>query len=168
MASVSVEGRTFLGRSAVIVRGPGESIPIATGKPQLREALVARIEEARMAFGGGDASTDDAHVAPGGRTVERWVSDLRAKAQQAPYRKADATPETLWRLLDDASAPPATRAGAALALSASLDDASRTRLRVSAEACAEPKLRVALTRVAEGASDTELEEALAPLLESKG
>jgi hypothetical protein len=43
----------------------------------------------------------------------------------------------------------------------------RARLRVSADACAEPKLRVALTRVAEGASDAELEEALTPLLESK-
>jgi hypothetical protein len=38
---------------------------------------------------------------------------------------------------------------------------------VAAESCAEPKLRVALARVAEGASDPELEEALSPLLESK-
>jgi hypothetical protein len=167
VSSVSVEGRAVLGRSVVIVLGSGESIRLATGQPQLREALVARIQEARTAFARADGSTDDARVAPGGRTVGRWVSDLRAMANQATYREADATPETLWRLLDDSSAPPATRAGAALALSASLDETSRMRLRVSAEACAEPKLRVALTRVAEGASDTELEEALTPLLESK-
>jgi hypothetical protein len=167
VSSVSVEGRTFLGRTAVIVLGSGESIRLATGQPQLREALVARIQEARTAFARAVGSADDARVAPGGRPVGRWVSDLRAMANQATYREADATPETLWRLLDDSGAPPATRAGAALALSAALDESSRARLRVSADACAEPKLRVALTRVAEGASDAELEEALTPLLESK-
>jgi hypothetical protein len=45
-----------------------------------------------------------------------------------------------------------------------IDQPSRLRLRVAAEACAEPRLRVALTRVADGGSEPELEEALARLL----
>ena len=82
------------------------------------------------------------------------------------YRETRLDEDRLWRVLDDAAAPPATRAGAALAISV-LDQPARLRLRVAAEACAEPKLRVALSRVANGASDPELEEALAPLLERR-
>jgi hypothetical protein len=134
---------------------------------EARDALVRRVEDALAAFAEDHgAETAVALVAPGGRAPERWVREVRALATARDYRETRLDEERLWRVLDDATAPPGTRAGAALALSA-LDQASRTRLRVSAEACAEPRLRVALTRVAEGASDGELEEALTPLLESK-
>jgi hypothetical protein len=90
------------------------------------------------------------------------LRELRALAVARDYREVQVDSERLWRLLDDPAAAPASRAGAALALS-SIDAASRTRLRVAAEACAEPRLRVALSRVADGAPDDALEEALAPL-----
>ena len=100
--------------------------------------------------------------------MDRWLSDVKDLAAARTYRETRLDEDRLWRMVDDPTASPATRAGAALALSAAIDDPSRARLRVAAEACVEPKLRIALLRVAEGASDAELEEALAPLLESKG
>ena len=136
-------------------------------RAQLRDALVQRIEEARSAFAEGEGiATSEALVAPGGRAPQRWLREIRALATARDSRETRLDEERLWRVVDDATAPAGMRAGAAMALSA-LDQASRTRLRVSAEACAEPKLRVALTRVADGATDAELEEALTPLLESK-
>jgi hypothetical protein len=136
-------------------------------RAELRDVLVERIEEARSAFVASDGTSGtEALVAPGGRPAERWLREVRALARARHYRETRLDREHLWRVVDDAAAPPTTRAGAALALS-ELDQPGRARLRVAAEACAEPRLRVALTRVAEGAPDAEVEEALAPLLESK-
>jgi hypothetical protein len=141
----------------------GERIRLHAGA---RAAAVAsRIEEARNAFREGRDRVDPL-IDPAGRTVDRWLSDLRS-ARPVAYRDAHLDADNLWRVLDSTGAPATRRAGAALALSPSLDDASRGRLRVAAEACAEPRLRVVLERVAGGASDAELEEALAPLIEAE-
>jgi hypothetical protein len=155
----------------VLTLRSGGAIRLSMGsspeKTQLRDALVQRIEEARAAFAReAGAGGTEARVAPGGRELNLWMADVRALAGALDYREARLDEEGLWRVLDDVTAPPATRAGAALAISA-LDPPSRSRLRVAAEACAEPRLRVALARVADGASEAELEEALAPLLEAK-
>jgi hypothetical protein len=165
--SAYVDGRNVL----ILVLKSGENISLSLGisaaKRQLCHSLVERIEEARTTFGRDDGLEGaEALVAPGGRAPARWLREVRALAGARDYRETRLDEERLWQVLDDVTAPRGTRAGAALALSA-LDQASRTRLRVSADACAEPKLRVALTRVAEGATDAELEEALTPLLESK-
>ena len=165
--SAYVDGRNVL----ILVLKSGENISLSLGmsaaKRQLCHSLVERIEEARTTFGRDDALEGaEALVAPGGRPPARWLREIRALAGARDYRETRLDEERLWRVVDDVTAPRGTRAGAALALSA-LDPASRARLRVSADACAEPKLRVALTRVAEGATDAELEEALTPLLESK-
>jgi hypothetical protein len=165
----TLHGTAVQGESVVLLLRSGERVPMGFGKTQLeeRDAMWGRIEEARIAsVAGAIASGADSLVAPGGRAPGRWLREVRALASARDYREARLDPEGLWRVVDDATASPGTRAGAALALS-TLDGASRTRLHVAAQACAEPRLRVALTRVAEGASDTELEEALTPLLESK-
>jgi hypothetical protein len=131
------------------------------------EALVARIEKAREAFVRGEGSDSaEALVAPGGRPVDRWLREVRGMSKARDYREARTDVDRLWSLLFDSTTSPATRAGAAIALPH--DEASRARLRVAADACAEPRLRVALTRVADGAPDAALEEALAPLLEAEG
>lgn len=148
-----------------LVLTSGERIALRLGVTA--PAVAARIEEARAAFAD-DRVHADALIGPAGRSLARWLKDLRTATKTRAYRDPHTDPETLWRVLGSASSSPATRAGAALALSAGMDDPSRARLRVAAEACVEPKLRIALLRVAEGASDAELEEALAPLLESKG
>jgi hypothetical protein len=54
------------------------------------------------------------------------------------------------------------RIGAALALAATGDDAQRERVRIAASACASPRMRIALERIAGGdADDQAVDEALA-------
>jgi hypothetical protein len=177
LASASVEREALL-----LVLADGERVRLTMGRSaeqvQARDALVRRIEEARRAFALGHApESAEALVAPGGRAVGRWLREVRALANARDYREARLDGQRLWRLLDDATAPAAARAGAALALlesqsqsqsqSQSPDEETRARLRVASEACADPRLRVALTRVADGGSEEELEEALRPLLEAR-
>ncbi len=133
------------------------------------DALARRIEEARAAYGeGGTAGIAETLVAPGGRSVHRWLLEVRALARARDYREAGVEMEHLWRVVSDPSAAPATRAGAAVALSNAPEDGeTRARLRVASETCANPKLRVALARVADGATDAALAEALAPLVDAE-
>jgi predicted transcriptional regulator len=57
----------------------------------------------------------------------------------------------VWRVVEDPGVAPSDRAAAAVALGARLDDADRSRLRRIAEACAAPRLRVALETIADTA-----------------
>jgi hypothetical protein len=133
-------------------------------REQLCEAIVRRIEESREVFARSNPVEGAAAlVAPGGRSVGQWRHQVRELAKSRSYREAVLDADRLWRVVDDPSMVPATRAGAAMALAA-IDDESRGRLRIAAEACADPKLRVALAHVADGGRDEEMEAALAPLL----
>ena len=160
-----LEAASARGNVLVLEVSSGERIPLRVG-PRA-PAIAARIEEARAAFAE-DLTHADALIGPAGRSLERWLRDLRTATKTRAYRDPQTASRDALARPRQRQPSPATRAGAALALSAGMDPPSRARLRVAAEACAEPKLRVALTRVAEGATDAELEEALAPLLEAKG
>ena len=61
--------------------------------------------------------------------------------------------EVLWRVVEDPTAATTARAGAAFALRSTLDDDGKARLRIVADACAAPKLRVALDELATGEDD---------------
>jgi hypothetical protein len=78
------------------------------------------------------------------------------------YRRAAVPSASLWQIVEDPTAEPPIRAGAAVALVQALDEPGRQRLRVAAQACAAPKLRVALELVAEEAEldESRLEDAL--------
>jgi hypothetical protein len=161
LASASVDGR---GITLTLRSGETLGLRIVAGEVVSGEALVHRIEEARARFElGADGGSTEVLVAPGGRPVPRWVSEVRSLARVRQYREASVDAERLWRVVNDPSAPPATRAGAAVALSGTANEETRIRLRVAAEACADPTLRVALARVADGADDEQLAEALGPL-----
>ncbi|MBX3230407.1 MAG: PH domain-containing protein [Labilithrix sp.] len=98
-----------------------------------------------------------------GRRAEEWLRATQALTEQNATFRTQAVPhEALWRVVEDASAAPTARAGAALALRRELDDAARTRLRVAADACAAPQLRVALEAVT-CEDDDALLHALEPL-----
>lgn len=150
-------------RSGEIVRF---SLGLLASQLASRDGIAIRIEEARLACADDRPSGEaEGFVAPGGRALKRWVTEVRALARARDYREARVDAERLWSVLEDAKTSPAARAGAAIALST--DEGSRMRLRVAADTCAEPRLRIALTRLAEGAGDSDLEEALAPLLEAE-
>jgi hypothetical protein len=168
----ALEGASVRGRLILLTLRTRERIRLdlmGTFSEQARssEALAQRIEEARAAFGeDSGTSTAEAWVAPGGRPAASWLREVRALARARDYREARMDAERLWRVVTDPGAPPATRAGAAIALTGNGDADARSRLRVAADTCADPRLRVALGRVAEGAADVELVEALDSLMEA--
>jgi hypothetical protein len=102
----------------------------------------------------------------GGRTQE-WLREVRAIARsEEGYRAAAMPQERLWRVLEDPGADRLARTGAALALAPSLDDEGRGRLLEAAAACAEPRLRVALTTAASDAGARGREDDLAATLDA--
>ena len=144
-----------------VLRG-GEEILVhqaAPAKPKLamgtaldeRAALVERVsaqlERHRNATAAGDT------FARGDRTTEAWLDDLARVNEPATFRTPAVPVEVLWRVVEDPTAATTARAGAAFALRSSLDDEGKARLRVVADACAAPKLRVALDELATGEDD---------------
>jgi len=99
-------------------------------------------------------AADPAVFARAGRETSQWVRDVVGAADvNASYRTPAVPPDELWRIVEDAAAPATARAGAAVALRGGLDDEGRVRLRATADACAAPRLRVALETVASGDED---------------
>jgi hypothetical protein len=130
---------------------PGASVAVAS---RIREGLAAS-----KAAGGEQVPAEV--LARGGRTIADWRAAIRSLVgEDRGYRVAALEPEHLARVLEDPGAPAEHRIGAALALAAG-DDASRARVRVAAETCAEPKLRVALESTLDDAVDeTAVEDAM--------
>jgi hypothetical protein len=129
-----------------------------------REAVFARVNEALATFRNRDgAASASALVGRGTRSKIEWLEALKKLAgvgtRGGGYRDAALRDDDLWRLVEDPSAAPDVRAGAAFVLRGSLDDAGRARVRVAAEATASPKLRFALDEVAKDDA-AELESAL--------
>lgn len=124
-----------------------------------------RIQHAYVAYLEREKAGDIEALARGGRTTEAWLDALRRVAVGAnvDMRTAHVSLEKLWSLVEDPSAQPSARAGAAASLASVATEDDRKRIRVAAATIAEPKLRLAIERVAE--PDIE-DEALAEALES--
>jgi hypothetical protein len=73
---------------------------------------------------------------------------LRVASGAGDYRLATMTREQLWALVEGPEVDARARRAAAEALAASSDAKERTRLRVAAEQCAEPQVRIALEEIA--------------------
>ncbi len=129
---------------------------------KLVERINARIRELHHA--GGDVNA----LAHDGKDARTWMRDVAlASDEHADFRAPAVPPDELWRVVEDPSTSATTRAGAAVALRKRLDDDGRARLRVLADACAAPKLRVALQAAASTATDDEIEDAFAELVEDE-
>ena len=118
-------------------------------------SLVARIRERIGAHHRAETSEVVGALARGGRSTADWVAQLsRATDGAASFRVPAVPADVLLAVACDETAPAAARVGAAIALRrASQDHAIRDRVRVAAEACAEPKLRVALEKAATADDD---------------
>jgi hypothetical protein len=142
--------------------------PAWNGSARTRDALVGRII---AAIGERSARAPLAPaaglVARDGRTLAEWLEHLRrlVDASGTSYRTSAIEREQLWRIAEDANAPAASRAGAAVALRIALKPEERARLRVAAEAAAAPEVRAALEAVADEDVD---EPALLRVLEPIG
>jgi hypothetical protein len=132
------------------------------------QKLVERIQE-QVAAHRARAAPDGASLARSGRATEAWMREVAAVTEAgASYRTPAVPPDELWRIVEDAAAPPTARAGAAVALRQALDAVGRVRLRAVADACAGPRLRVALDAVASSEDDDLLTRALDPLDDHEG
>ena len=109
-----------------------------------RDAVLARIREniARVKQG------KDAMAAQlvASATAEQLT---RVASGGADYRAASLSREALWGLIEGPTVDGGSRTAAAAALAKSSDAGDRTRLRVAAERCADPKVRLALEELAE-------------------
>jgi hypothetical protein len=128
---------------------------------ETRAALVDRASAALAAYRRDDEVAVAARVARGGRSKEAWFRRLFER--KGDYRAAPLLTDQLWRIVESPAAVPTARAGAAAILAQSAGDVDRARLRIAADACAAPELRVVLDKAAEGATDEELREALAAI-----
>lgn len=132
---------------------------------------VSMIERLRTAWRASQQTQADAvptgilrRIGERGARTRDWVRAMRTLAREQPgYRTSAVPPEGLWRIVESPHADRDARTGAAIALATSLDDAGRQRLRDAAAACAEPRLRIALTTASMptgAASEEELAAAL--------
>lgn len=132
---------------------------------QKRDAMLARIHEALEAHRSGASAADVAAlVGRGSRSRSEWIEAIGKLREGSGYRTAVVRDEDLWSVVEDPAAPEDARAGAAIALRTSLDEAGKERVRVAAEATASPKLRIALDAAA-GDSDEVARSALHELVE---
>jgi len=104
-------------------------------------------------------------VSRGPRTAREWLSGLDGLVHGGAvrYRVAAIAPELLLEVVHDANGATDTRAGAAAALIRSGDATARPRIRVAADACADPTLRTALLSLSEAEDDEAIERALTPI-----
>ncbi len=132
-------------------------------------AVCERIRETNEAASGGGTEVVAALLERRSDSVADWIRSLRGigAGANASLRTAPVPPERLWRIVEDASAEPLARAGAAVALGADLDEDRRARLLGVAKTIAAPRLRVAIEQVVESKADAELEEALAKVEEAE-
>jgi hypothetical protein len=108
------------------------------------EGFVTRVRARIDAHRGASDVTVRSLLVRGGRRVCVWLRALGISSDgAASFRTAAIPPEVLWSVVEDSTAPPTARVGAAVALRRRFDDAARHRLRVVADACVAPELRLA-------------------------
>ncbi|MFO0556265.1 MAG: hypothetical protein U0271_48255 [Polyangiaceae bacterium] len=129
------------------------------------EQLMRRIDLAHTAWSsGGGEEAALASLERGGRSLAEWRDAMRDAIRGGGYRDTSLQRDEVVGVLESHGASDARRLGAALALVATGDDTDRVRVAKTAEACANPRLRVAFDRIAaKSTTDAELEAALAEL-----
>ncbi|WP_437922939.1 hypothetical protein WMF37_28390 [Sorangium sp. So ce291] len=145
----------------------GYRLKLTDGFPDgLRDA----IDEARAAWAAGerDPEVESDAVACGEQTGVGWLRALRDLGQGAAggYRTIGPNVHQMSRLLDGVRSRPSDRAAAAIVLAASGDRTATRKLRIAAEATANPLLRARLKEVADAHDDAALAEALEALEEA--
>lgn len=131
------------------------------------EALAERIDEVVTAHRKSVVASAEA-LTRRGRPVREWIRALRSigVGAEANFRRAELDRELLWQVYESPTTTPDERAAAAVALAAQATPETSQRIRVTAEALAEPTLRAAITAAA-GDDDEALSNALRTLDEQR-
>jgi hypothetical protein len=134
----------------------GERIVLHGTDPSLASGLADRIREAMTLMRAEARAAAAAVLDPGEKPLAEWRAALAGVLGRAgDYRKAALGAEDLLAVLEDGSAPPARRIGAALALREGDHPEARERVRIAADACADEDTRAALEAAAEEEVDEE-------------
>lgn len=156
----------MLGIEITLKTGEIVRLPVQNQQGGIRDQVAMveeRIAEAVDTWRRGSGYADAALVGRGGRAAGDWLRALKGigAGANADARTAPVLPEKLWRIVEDPAAPPDARAGAAVALGATIDGEGRARLHAAAEVSAAPKLRIVMEAAAKETSEEELAAALA-------
>ncbi|MBS2015460.1 MAG: hypothetical protein JST00_21405 [Deltaproteobacteria bacterium] len=123
------------------------------------EQIADAIEQRERAAG---TATAIAAIAREGRSVASWRETIQRLATEGGYRMATLPYEGLAEVLARPDSSAEDRIGAAIALTAKDPEVAKARVRIAAQTCADPRVRIALERVADGADDDQaIEDALA-------
>jgi hypothetical protein len=116
--------------------------------------LLGRIEQAMAIHRVAPPSQKQQLLDRGGASLDTWrarLTQLAKSGASAGYRGVALEHDELAQILEDASAPPERRVGAAFALSSNPE--MKLRVRAAAEACADERMRVAIERAEQGELD---------------
>jgi hypothetical protein len=150
-----------------VTRRNGPSLDIAVGGARWAEddaaALAARVEEVVAAHRAGTVGAAAA-LARGDLDAGSWLRALRAVGvgAGANFRRPEVDRDALWTVFESPASPAEARVAAAVALAARPSEETATRIRVAADALAEPALRQALGAAASG-DDAAVEAAVRAL-----
>jgi hypothetical protein len=133
---------------AVVRTSDGRSLGIVGDPSGVLQHLAA------MRPGPGDRIAES-FFARSGAPVTEWLARVRTLREGDAYR-GGVDPERARVVLEDPTADPTARAGAAAYLLPSMGEADRARVRVLAEATAHPRVRVALETAAQAGAEEEL------------
>lgn len=143
------------GIKVLLKNGEGYDIPTVSRGKMYNEyervaqaTLISRANDALAAFNRGIPPDLSARVARLGRSKEEWIAQLRDR--EGGFRDAPLRSEDLWKIVESPAAEVSARAGAAAVLAQEATEDDRVRLRVAAEVCVEPRLRVVLDKAASG------------------
>ncbi len=147
------------GMSLELVDGETIVLPLVGSSERIPE-LCARIESLiRVAF---YAATPLRQLSRAGRSLVDWRVALSESIKPGGFRDARLTSRDCEAVLADAALSSEQRIAAAIALASSSAPGAADSIRVAGEASADPRVRIALQRLAEGADDSDIaiEEAL--------
>lgn len=144
-----------IGSEIALDRADEEPLRILTSSPEEAAAVVARILHAKAAGERGSEAGRLTVLDRAGRSLDEWRQELASLVRPGAYRERRVSPADLAEVVEDARAPICRRVAAAVALAGS-EESVRRRARVAVDACAEPRLRVALDKALEGEIDEEL------------
>ena len=122
------------------------------------QAVATRVAEGIQSVGAN--ATRAEQLGHHGRRLRDWTRAVRATSASG-YRSSSVEPRTALAVLEDPSAPPDQRVGAALAIGPLAEPGIRQRARIAVDACVEPRLHPALETALDEAPDEQtIERAL--------
>jgi hypothetical protein len=166
-ASPTVNMIVSLDRAVEITLKSGRKHRFPVGSEAEAEVVCARIQAGQEAMKGQERGRLLEGLSRAGRPLAEWRSALAQLVAKGGYRALGHDLEAVMRIVEDAAAPLEQRVAAALAAKPHGGEAVAERIRIAAEACAEPRLRVALEKASAGEIDDEEMEAIGEAAERR-